>query len=346
MPRLFNRDYTPDALRRLTGTLDQLAGVRLYELSDGKARGLRAADVWTGSGFRFTVWLDRAMDIGPADFCGQPLAWLHPALGTPAQYQPENYEWVRTFGGGLVTTCGLTHFGQPDQDGGEAFGLHGRIAHTPASHVRVSTDWQGDDYVLSLEGQVRQSVLFGENLLLTRRITTRLGASSFQIEDQVRNDGFRRTPHMILYHCNFGFPVIGPDSELIVTPPGGTVDPRDGDAERGLAGYATFAPPDPAFTGQVFFHNPQPNSSGHVTASLHNRQLDFGAYVRYRAAELPALSQWKMLAAGDYVCALEPCTNHEAPRAALHARNELGYLEPGEEVNYSVEIGVLMSAVP
>jgi hypothetical protein len=341
MPKLFNHDYTPDELRRLTGTLDQLAGVRLVELADGRARGLRAAEVWTGSGLRFTIWLDRAMDIGPADFAGKPLAWLHPALGAPAMYQPENYEWLRTFGGGLVTTCGLTHFGQPEVDGGEIFGLHGRIANTPAFNVRVRTEWQGDDYVLSVEGQVRQSVLFGENLLLTRRISTRLGASSFQIEDTVRNDGFRPTPHMILYHCNFGFPVIGPDSELRVTPPGGVVDARDATAQEGLGSFTRFEAPDPAYAGQVFFHNPQPDESGHVTASIRNARLDFGAFVRYRAAELPRLSEWKMLSAADYVCAIEPCTNHEAPRAVLRERQELRHLAPGEEVHYSVEIGVL-----
>jgi hypothetical protein len=341
MPKLFNHDYTPDELRRLTGTLDQLAGVRLYELSDGKARGLRAAEVWTGSGLRFTIWLDRAMDIGPAEFNGMPLAWLHPALGTSGQYEPEGYGWVRTFGGGLVTTCGLTHFGQPEQDGAEVFGLHGRIAHTPAANVRVSTGWQGDDYVLTLEGQVRQAVLFGENLLLTRRITTRLGATSFQIEDQVRNDGFRPSPHMILYHCNFGWPIIGPDSELSVVPPGEPVVPRDVVAERGMATYARFEAPDPDAAGLVYFHNPKPDASGHVTASLRNRQLGLGAYVRYRAAELPALSQWKNLGAGDYVCAIEPCTAHEGPRATLRERGELNQLQPGQEVNYSVEIGVL-----
>ena len=341
MPRLFNRDYTPDELRRLTGTLDQLAGVRLYELSDGKARGLRAADVWTGSGLRFTLWLDRGLDIGPAEFRGKPLAWLHPALGTPAQFEPEKYGWLRTFGGGLVTTCGLTHFGQPEQDGAESFGLHGRISHIPAHNVRVSASWQGDEYVLTVEGQVRQSVLFGENLLLTRRITTRLGATSFQIDDQVRNDGFRRTPHMLLYHCNFGFPVIGPDSELTVEPPSQAVDPRDDVAAHGLATHTRFEAPDPGAAGQVFFHHPRPDPSGHVTASIRNHQLDFGAFVRYRAAELPALSEWKLMAAGDYVCAIEPCTNHEAPRATLRERGELRQLEPGEVVNYSVEIGVL-----
>jgi len=341
MPHLFNRDYTPDELRRLAGSVDQLAGIRLYELSSGKARGLRAADVWTGSGLRFTIWLDRALDIGPAEFAGRPLAWVHPALGTPAQFEPEQIGWLRTFGGGLVTTCGLTHFGQPEQDGAEAFGLHGRISHCAAHNLRVSADWEGNDYVLSVAGDVRETTPFGENLLLTRRITTRLGASSFQIEDRVRNEGFRPAPHMLLYHCNFGFPVVSPDSELTVEPSGEPARPRDAVAERGLASHARFAAPDPQAEGQLYFLYPPPDPSGHVTAAIRNKVLGFGAFVRYRAAELPALSQWTMTSAGDYLCALEPATNHEAPRAVLRERGLLRQLEPGEEVSYSLELGAL-----
>src|SRR5512141_2170662 len=109
MPILYGRNWTPDELKRMVGTLDQLAGIRLVEYADGKARGMRAAEVWTGSGLSFTIWLDRGMDIGPASFEGKPLAFLHPALGTPSQYEPDGLGWLRTFGGGLLTTCGLTH---------------------------------------------------------------------------------------------------------------------------------------------------------------------------------------------------------------------------------------------
>ena len=340
MPTLFNRHFTPDELRRFTGTLDQLAGVRLVEYADGKARGLRAAEVWTGGGLRFTIWLDRGMDIGPAEFGGKPLAWLHPALGTPEQFEPEGFGWVRTFGGGLLTTCGLTHFGQPEQDGAESLSLHGRISHIAAQNVRVITEWQGDEYVLIVEGEVRQSALFGENLLLTRRVTTKLGATSFTVEDRVCNDGFRLTPHMLLYHCNFGFPVVSPDSELVVDDE--SVRPRDAAAERGLAAHTRFDLPTSDYAEQVFFHHPRPDSSGCVTAAIVNRSLNFGAFVRYRAAELPALGQWKMMGAGDYVCALEPATNHEAPRAVLRKRGQLKMLAPGEEVNYSLELGAMI----
>ena len=225
MPTLFNREYSRDELRQLTGMLGQVAGIRQIEYADGKARGLRAAEVWTGSGFRFNVLLDRGMDVGAAEHNGRALAWLHPALGTPQHYDPHSFGWIRTFGGGLVTTCGLTHFGQPEVDEGESLGLHGRISHTPAEKISVTEEWRGDNYILEIKGSVRQAVLFGENLLLTRTITTTLSANSLTIHDVVRNEGFRATPHMILYHCNLGFPVVSPDSELLIEE--SDVHPRD-----------------------------------------------------------------------------------------------------------------------
>ena len=339
MPHLFNRDYSPDDLARYTSTLDQIAGVHPVEYTDGHARGMRAAEVWTGSGLRFTVLLDRGLDIGPADFNGIPLAWLHPALGTPAQFEPAGFGFLRTFGGGLVTTCGLTHFGQPEQDGPESLGLHGRISHMPAHQVRIAAEWQGDDYLLTVEGHVRQSVLFGENLLLHRRITTRLGATSLLIADSVRNEGHRPAPHMLLYHCNFGFPIVSPSSRLEVDDL--SVRPRDAAAAAGLAGHTRFESPTPGYQEQVFFHPPRPDSDGFVTASIVNPDLGLAAYVRYRAAELPAFSQWKMMAAGEYVCALEPCTVHETPRSVLRREGRLQYLDPGQEIHYLLELGVI-----
>jgi hypothetical protein len=342
MPQLFGRNYTPTELKQFTGMLAQVAGVQLVELADGKPRGLRAAEIYTGSGFRFQVWLDRGLDIGGAEFNGMPLAWLHPALGAAAHHEPQGYGWLRTFGGGLVTTCGLTHFGQPEVDGAEALGLHGRISHAPAENVKVTTEWQGDAYVLVVEGQARQSVLFGENLLLTRKITTQLGAHHFVIEDTVSNEGFRATPHMILYHCNFGFPIVSPDSELWVNDE--WVKPRDDNAAKGLASHTRFDQPDANYAEQVFFHQPRVGADGFIQAAIVNHALNCGAYVRYRAAELPCLSQWKMMGAGDYVCALEPENVWETPRHKLRAENRLRFLQAGESVQYHLELGVLPDA--
>lgn len=338
MPALFGRNWTTDELKQMTSTIDQLAGIRLVEYADGKGVGMRAAEVWTGSGLRFTVWIDRAMDIGPAEYAGKPLGWLHPALGTAGQFEPTESGWLRTFGGGLVTTCGLTFFGQSEVENGEVLGLHGRISHVPAHNVSVHTEWQGDDYLLTIEGQARQVVLFGENLLLTRKISTKLGASSFHIEDTVRNEGFRTVPHMLLYHCNFGFPVVSPSSQLYIDDV--SVRGREAVAERGLADHDHFEAPSTVFKEEVFFHQPRPDAEGYVTAKIINPDLNFGGFVRYRAAELPCFSQWKDMNAGEYVCAMEPCTVHETPRGELRRSGKLQLLAPGAEIHYHLELGV------
>jgi hypothetical protein len=323
----------------------QVAGIRLLELADGKPRGMRVAEVYTGSGFRFQVFIDRAMDIGYADHSGRPIAWVHPALGGPQYYEPQGYGWARTWGGGLVTTCGLTFFGHPEVDAGETLGIHGRIAHIPAEKVRVVEEWRGDDYVLEIEGQVRQVVLGGENLLLMRKISTRLGADSLTIEDTVLNNGFRPSPHMLLYHCNFGFPVVSPDSEILTNDE--SVKPRDIRAEYGFETHNRFdGPAGPDSDEQVFFHKPGVDAEGYSQTAIVNHSLSFGGFVRYRAAELPCFAHWKQLSSGEYVCALEPATYWETPRHVLREEGRLKFLQPGEQVNYHLELGALNGPVP
>jgi hypothetical protein len=196
--------------------------------------------------------------------------------------------------------------------------------------------------VLKIEGQARQTVLAGENLLLIRRITTRLGSSSLTVEDTVRNEGFRDTPHMLLYHCNFGFPVVSPWSDLLIHSE--TVRPRDAAAREGLPQHREFEGPDSWFAEQVFFHRPRTGLDGNIQVGIANRRLQFGAYIRYRADELPYLAQWKMMGAGDYVCALEPANQWETPRHKLREEGLLPYLAPGEEVHYRLELGALPDA--
>jgi hypothetical protein len=342
MPSLYGRAFRGEELRKLVGGLAQIAGIRLVELGDGRVRGMRAADVYTGSGFRFQVLLDRGLDVGAAEQAGRPLAFLHPALGAPALHERPGIGWLRTFGGGLVTTCGLDHFGPPDPEG-EGYGLHGRASHLPAESVRVRQEWHGDEYVLELEGETRQARLFGENLRLERRISTRLGATGLVLEDRVTNEGFRPAPLAVLYHCNFGFPVVSPDSVLLVRDR--SVRPRDEAARAGLADHLRFGPPQAGFAEQVFFHDPEVGGDGLASAAIANRALGFGAYLRWRAAELPVLAHWKMTGEGEYVCGLEPSTHAMTPtRREQREAGSLRDLAPGESVSFRLEIGALPDA--
>ena len=195
MVTLYNREWSKAELLRRVGHMDQLAGIRLVETGDGKARGSRMLDVWTGTGLRLQVNADRALDISSCDFKGMPLSWRSPAGDVhPAYYEPQGIGWLRSFPGGLLTTCGLDQFGLPSQDGGTDFGLHGRISNTPASQVNYSTYWVGDDYELEITAEVRQASLFGENLVLRRRISTALGSNRIHIEDIATNQGLNLLP--------------------------------------------------------------------------------------------------------------------------------------------------------
>ncbi len=345
MANLFGTTYTRQELLQHVGDIGQVAGVRVGELGDGFERGVRFAEFRTGSGFEFTVLIDRGMDIGPASFRGAAIAWRSPVpAAAPAFFEPEGLGWLRGFHGGLTDTCGLTYYGAPNVDQGEPLGLHGRASYIPASHFAYGGDWLGDEYELWVSGLVREVMVFGHHLTLRRRISARLGESRLWIEDTVINEGYAPAPQMLLYHVNFGFPVLSAETELLVA---SEVQPRDAQAAAGLDSYRRFQAPTAGYLEQVFNHTPRPGADGLVQAALVNRAFNngqgLGGYVRFRPEELPRLVQWKMMGQGLYVCGLEPATNWTGGRAEERAGGRLGTLEPGESRHYTVEIGVLAS---
>lgn len=340
--RLFGRDYTRKEIQGYTGTLAQLGGIRPFELSAGRARGVRGFELTTGTGFAFTVLADRALDITRASFRGRSLVYLGPAgEAHPAYYEPQGLGWLRTFPAGLLTTCGLSALGSPCTDAGEELGLHGRIDNLPMEELGYWGEWQGDDYWLHLTGAVSEGVIFGNTLRLTRHISCKLGGNSVQLEDTVENIGGQPAPHMMLYHCNFGFPLLAPCSELVTA--SRRVTPRDEVAAPGLLAYHLFQPPTPGFDEQVYYHEMAADHAGDVRVALVNPELDggMGIYLCYHQQNLPRFIQWKMMGYGSYVLGLEPANCYVEGRAKERERGTLLQLQPGEKLNYRLEIGVL-----
>lgn len=346
MAKVFGHSYTRSDLLQRVGDISQFAGVRIVELSDGFERGVRAAEIRTGTGFDFTVLVDRGMDIGCAAYRGASLAWRSPttAIG-PAFFEPENKGWLRGFHGGLVSTCGLTYLGAPCNDEGQNLGLHGRVSFIPATHFAYGGAWAQDEYDVWVTGQVREASVFGENLVLERRITARMGESKLSIADRLTNEGFQSAPLMLLYHVNLGFPVVDAQSELLT--PSADVKPRDECAAMGLGQFNRFQSPTSEYSEQVFYHRLKSDEAGYAQVALVNRAFGdkqgLGVYLRYRVAELPYLVQWKMMGLGHYVCGLEPSTNLVEGRSKERQEGRLQFLEPGEARSYEVEIGVLAS---
>lgn len=344
MPNLWHGQFSKEILRSYTASPSPLAGLRPFSYAEGRARGMRGIDGWTGSGLRFTLWPDRALDIGPVWFQDKPIAWTYPSLADSAYYEPEGLGWLRSFAGGLLTTCGLTHFGAPDALDGQSFGLHGRIAHIPAENLRIWQEWQGESFVLMVEGTVRQAVLFGENLCLRRRIATEMGSRTLSVTDTVSNEGGRPVPHGLLYHCNFGFPLVSPESRLCIEDT--AFEPRDSEAEKGVDAHAQFEEPRAGVAEQVFFHRPKKDSKGFAAASLINPKLGLGLRLKWQAEQMPVLTQWKMMGKGEYVCGLEPATHAMGPRETLAKKNLPRPLEPGETVAYALQITLFETGSP
>src|SRR5690242_20158665 len=73
--RLHGKDYSAGSLARMEGDLAAAGGVRSVVLGDGTERGVRALEFRTGSGLNFDVLVDRAMDIGSAEYRGVGFGW-------------------------------------------------------------------------------------------------------------------------------------------------------------------------------------------------------------------------------------------------------------------------------
>jgi hypothetical protein len=341
MATLFNREWSKAELLSRVGQMDQLAGIRLLEATDGKARGCRVLDVWTGTGLRFQINAERALDISSCDFKGTPLAWRSPVGDVhPAYFEPHGLGWLRSFTGGLLMTCGLDHFGSPSQDGDVELGLHGRINNLPASRVNYQTYWTGNEYELEITGEIRQASVFGENLVLRRRIATALGSNRIHIDDVVTNENFTPAPHMLLYHFNLGFPLVSEDTRLHLQSE--ETLPRNADAQSGLAEWDRFQAPTPGYQEQVFIHRLSSDGKGIATVELSNPQMGLGLRWIYETANLPYLMEWKMMGQGAYVVGVEPANcNGLAGRMATREAGQLPLLAPGESRDYHIDVEVI-----
>lgn len=343
MSFLDKQDWTKESLLRYVGHMDQIAGIKLVEDGDGKGRGSRILQVWTGTGLCFHVLADRGLDISTCRYKGNSLAW-NSSVGEvhPAHYEPRGLGWLRSFQGGLFVTCGLDQYGFPAVDGDEEVGLHGRASNLPARFVNYRTQWVDGAYELEITGETRQTRVHGENLALRRHISTQMGSNKIVIEDEVTNEGFAPHPHMILYHFNLGFPLLSEASELDVRAE--QTIARDAQAETGIAEWQNLQPPTSGYREQVFRHVPAADGDGHVQVTLRNRALGLGLQITYDRNALPYLYQWKMMGEGTYVLGIEPGNcGTLGGRVQARAEDESGlvYLAPGESRRYKIGVEVV-----
>ncbi len=308
----------------------QVGGIETSVLDNGLGKGVRIAWINTGTGLRFKVVIDRALDIADAFFNQYSLSWLnHPGVVAPQPFSNRGTDWLRTFGGGLITTCGLSHVGGPEQDEHGERGLHGLISNISAEVVSIiQPDPARGIFSMSITGIIKQTQIFGPSLELKRTISATLGSSIIHLHDEIINRGNETAPHMLLYHCNFGWPLADEGAQIFCNGEKTITCPTVSEKHNG--------------SGQdVFFIDSAPNKEGICVCGIENKKIGLAAVLKFPKKQLPWLTNWQHWAKGEYVTGIEPGTHPPIGQAKAREEGSLIFIAPGETRTYDLEIDIL-----
>jgi len=328
MGELYGRSID-EALRR-AGSTAQVASVEQSVRTDGPDAGTRRLRIVAGE-LEVELLPDRGLDIGQVRHRGVPLAWVSPT-GWP---WPGAGGFGASFGGGLVTTCGLLSFGPPSTDAEGEHPQHGRYSALAASVTRAEV--QADAVVV--EATVVEATVLGAHLELRRRVRVPLGEGRIELRDEIVNRGARAVEPMVLYHVNLGWPLV--DAGSVLRSPAERVLARDAAAEAGLSTWAEFPAPVADYPEQVFRH--ELPAARRVGAEV-SAASGLGIRISFDTAQLPAMFQWRVAQDDGLVLGVEPAT---APtilgRADARAAGLLRPLAPGGAWELGLDIDVIES---
>lgn len=325
--------------QKYCGNTYQLFGARQYRLTDGSSDGCRCIDVRTGSGFEYTVVTDRGMDISLATYQGINLTYLTAnAEAHPSFYNAWGSQWLYTFTGGLVTTCGHKYLGNPCVDGEEELGLHGRASALPAKEVSCQVSQEGEHIAIS--GLLQDAPTFGTKLSIRRTVQSQYGQPGLILEDTVTNTGSTPSEMTLLYHINFGYPLLCEDAQIHI--PIANCEPYDEYSAQRMQERGSVKAPSGENLEKNYLYIPDPAQQT-AAAFIWNPKLLDGLAVRIRFSpeQLPYFSQWLLEDWKDYVLALEPANTLCEPRSVLRERGLLPMLAAGETKTFRVQIDVL-----
>lgn len=281
--------------------------------------------------------------------CGElTLGWRSPVRGPVHPrfvplYRGDGCGWLTGFDE-LLVRCGLESNGAPvfGSQGEVLHPLHGRIANLPAQRLELEFDAAAS--ALRLRGVVDESRLYGQKLRLTSTIELSLGSREVRIFDEIENRSSQPAELALLYHVNFGPPLLEPGASVVA--PVRTLVPQTTQAAEGIASWNTYAAPESGYFEQVFLFELHSDATGQTQAMLRNAHGNLGARLRFNLQELPRFTVWKSTEPeGDgYVTGLEPSINYPNPRAFEQRQGRLKRLAPGEVYRCGLALEALDSA--
>ncbi len=292
--------------------LEQVASLRRYTMNFGREKGLEVIDCDNGT-LRFLLNVNKACDMMQLYHRGQNMTFV-----SKNGFMQRELPFAKRFEGGMLYTCGLDSAG--DREG---FDEHGSVHNIPAEILRAECN----EEKIVIEALVRDTEVCGKNLVLRRRIETKLGSDSVSIVDRLTNEGYRSEEYCLLYHVNLGYPMVD-DGARIVSDVKECL-PRTSWAEKNMDTAYEITYPTPGMEETCYYFKTEKPE-----VSLVNERIGKRFTVSYSGDTLPQFLAWKNMTSGDYAVGLEPTTTK------LDDLFEFSLIESGETIEFRVNLQI------
>ncbi|HAB25837.1 MAG: aldose 1-epimerase family protein [Pantoea sp.] len=316
-------------------------------LHGGKQEGSKVLTITSQNGLTIALSPTRGMDLLHVNGDGVRLGWDSPVneVVNPAYINLDSRNglgWLEGFNE-MMVRCGYEWTGHPVVKDGRIYTLHGKAGNTPASRVEVTIDEKAP-HEIRVRGLLKENTFKKANLETWTELRYVPGAKSFTLHDVLTNRGDYPHDYQIIYHSNFGTPILEKDARFIA--PLKSVSPFNDYAKSGLKAWNTYDAPTKDFDEMVFNLVPKADSSGKTLAAVINSKGDKGASIEFDTHQLPLLTMWKntdTLKQG-YVTGIEPGTNYAYPVTIEKEQGRVKQLAPGQSTTFELTYTLLSSA--
>jgi hypothetical protein len=321
-----------------------------YVLRGGLQEGVQVVEVDNGE-LAFAILPTRGMGIWKGEYGDVSLGWESPVKDpvNPAFMNLQDrggIGWLKGFNEWFVR-CGINSMGAPgvdtvlDYSGNKfdvALPLHGNIANVPARAVEVEVT----EEAIIVRGEVDETMMFGPALRLNTEIRTEFGSGKMTITDTVTNLGDNPQEHQMLYHINYGEPLLEEGSRVVTAFK--QVAPRDPRSAEGIDTFDLYGASQVGFVEQAYYYElAGKGDSGETMAMLRNAAGDQASLLRFTLADFPCFTVWKNTAgkADGYVTGLEPANSYPNARRFERERGRVISLAGGESRTTTISIETL-----
>ena len=299
-------------MNKRVNNLDQIAYVRRYTLNGGQADGVKVVEIYNGV-LRVLLNESKALDIMQLFHNGVNFSYL-----SKNAFTKRETTFLKRFEGGMLYTCGIDVIG-----GQEGYEDHGSFHNIPA----LITKCECTEDKIVVEATIRDSELFGKNLVMKRRYETAIDSDTVTLSDTLVNVGYRTENYSILYHVNVGYPML--DDGVKIVADTSKITPRNDWARKNIDKAFIIEAPEDNKEETCYFLDLNKNE-----VSVVNDMIGKKFTLNFCGEPIKHFVEWKSMASGDYALGLEPSSS------LLDDKFYFSKIKAGETVQFQIDLCV------